>query len=90
MLNSSSIDKLSIEVYEKQIFNSNFHPIRVYMFELSFLTILNMYKDYFKDRQRLRECEGKLCLCKLWPKTKFALVHVSLEEAVVFVHLMVL
>ena len=37
MLHSFLIDKLSIEVYEKQIFNSVFHSIRVYMFEISFL-----------------------------------------------------
>ena len=41
---------LSIKVYEKQIFNSDFHPIRVYMFGLSFLTTLNIYKDFFKGR----------------------------------------
>ena len=56
---------LSIKVYEKQIFNSDFHPIRVYMFGLSFLTTLNIYKDYFKGHKRLRECKAKLCSCKL-------------------------
>ena len=60
------------------------------MIGLSFLTILNIYKDYFKGRQRLRKCEAKFCLCKLWPETEFALVHLSLEEVVVFVHLRVL
>ena len=39
---------VSIEVYEKQIFSSDFHPICVYMFGLSFLTTLNIYKDDFK------------------------------------------
>ena len=48
MLNSCSIDNLSIEIYENHIFSSDFAPIRVYMFELSFLTTLNIYKDYFK------------------------------------------
>ena len=48
MLGSFLIDKLSIEVYEKQIFSFDFYPVRVYMFGLSFLTILNIYKDYFK------------------------------------------
>ena len=81
---------LSIKVYEKQIFNSDFHPIRVYMFGLSFLTTLNIYKDYFKGRQRLRKCIVKLCSCKLWPETEFALVHLSLKEDVVFVHRWVL
>ena len=48
MLDSCSIDILSIEIYENQIFSSDFHPIRVYTFGLSFLTTLNIYKDYFK------------------------------------------
>ena len=34
MLNSFSIDNLSIEIYENQIFNSDFTPIRVYFDEL--------------------------------------------------------
>ena len=39
------------------------------MFGLSFITTLNIYNDYFKGRQRLRKCEAKFCLCKLWPET---------------------
>ena len=50
MLDSCSIDKLSIEIYENQIFNSDFTSIYVYLFRLSFLTTLNIYKDYFKGR----------------------------------------
>ena len=38
----------SIEVYETQFFKIDFHPIREYMFRLSFLTNLNIYKDYFE------------------------------------------
>ena len=60
------------------------------MFRLSFLITLNIYKDCFKCHKKLRECEAKFCLCKLWPETEFALGHLSLEEAVVFVHLRVL
>ena len=62
MLDSCSIDRVSIKIYEKQIFNSDFHPICVYMFGLSFLTTQNIYKDYFKGRQRLHECEAKFKL----------------------------
>ena len=50
MFNSCLIDTLSIEIFENQIFSSDFTPIRVYMFGLSFLTTLNIYKDYFKGR----------------------------------------
>ena len=42
---------VSIEVYEVQFFRTVFHPIRDYMFELSFLTTLDIYKDYFKGCQ---------------------------------------
>ena len=55
MLDSCLIDTLSIEIYENQIFSSDFTPIRVYMFGLSFLIILNIYKNYFKGRHS--ECK---------------------------------
>ena len=90
MLDNFSTDKLSIEIYEIQFFRADFTPIHKYVFRLSFLTTLNIYKDYFKGRQRLRKCETKLCSCKLWPKTEFALVHLSFEEVAVFVHRRVL
>ena len=48
MLNSFSIDKLSIKVYEIQFFRADFNPIHEYMFGLSFLTTPNIYKDIFK------------------------------------------
>ena len=86
----SSIDKLSIKIYEIQFFKVDFNPIHEYMFGLSFLRTLNIYKDCFKGRQRFRKCEAKLCSCKLWPKIEFALVHLSLEKATVFVHRRVL
>ena len=65
MLDSFLIDRVSIEIYENQFFRSDFIPIRVYMFRLSFLTTLNIYKDYFKDHKRWRECDAKSCSCKL-------------------------
>ena len=39
-----------IEIYKNQFFRFDFTPIHVYMFSLSFLTTLNIYKDYFKGR----------------------------------------
>ena len=93
MLDNCSIDKLSIEIYENQFFRSNFIPIHIYLFRFYFLTTLNIYKDYFKGRQRLHKlhkCEAKFCSCKLWPETEYTLVHLSLEEVVVLVHHMVL
>ena len=52
MLNSYLIDNLFIEIYENQSFRSNFMHIHMYVFRLSFLTTLNIYKDYFKGRKR--------------------------------------
>ena len=48
MLDSYSVDNLSIKIYRNQFFTSDFTPILIYMFRLSFLTTLNIYKDYFK------------------------------------------
>ena len=48
ILYSYSIDNLSIEIYENQFFRSDFTRILVYLFRLSFLITLNIYKDYFK------------------------------------------
>ena len=67
-----------------------FHFNRGYMFGLSFLTTLNIYKNCFKGHQRLCKYEAKLCSWKLWSKIEFASVHLSLEEAAVFVHCRVL
>ena len=50
MLDSCSIDKLSIEIYKNQIFSYDFTLILVYLFRFSFLTTLNIYKDYFNSR----------------------------------------
>ena len=41
-LYSSSTDRVSVEVYEKQIFSFVLTPIHVYVFGLSFLTILDI------------------------------------------------
>ena len=62
---ASSTDKLSIEVYEIQFLKADFNPICEYMFGLSFLTTINIYKNCFKSHQRWRKCEAKLCSCKL-------------------------
>ena len=50
MLDSCLIDKLSTEIYKNQFFRFDFTPICGYMFRFSFLTTLNIYKDYFKGR----------------------------------------
>ena len=58
-LDSSSTDRVSIEVYEKQNFTSVLTLIRDYVFEFSFLTTLDISKDYFravKGGHKLHKC----------------------------------
>ena len=43
-----SIEAVSIENYEIQISRSVFHAYPSYLCRLSFLTTLDIYKDYFK------------------------------------------
>ena len=50
MLDNSSIEAIYIKNYEIQIFRSNFTHIHVYLCRVSFLTTLDIYKDYFKGR----------------------------------------
>ena len=90
MLDSFLTDRVFIEIYENKFFRVDFTSIREYMFGLSFLTTLNIYKDCFEGRQKLHKCEAKLYSYKLWQETEFALVHLFLEEAVVFVFCRVL
>ena len=58
------------------------------MFKISFLTTLNIYKDYFKGCHigcKWMKLNAKVLFKQIVTGDKFALVHVSLEEAVVFV-----
>ena len=43
-----SIEALSIENYEIYIFRSVFHAYPSYLCRVSFLTTIDIYKDYFK------------------------------------------
>ena len=88
MLNSCSIDTLSIKIYENQFSRSNSTRIRVYLFRLSFLTTLNIYKGYFKGRHsgcKWMKLDAKVLFKKIVTEDKFSLVHLSLEEATMFV-----
>ena len=51
-LDSGLTEAVSIENYETQIFRFDFMHIQVYLCRVYFLTTLDIYKDYFKDRQR--------------------------------------
>ena len=50
MLDISSTEAVFIENYEIQISRSNFMHSHVYLCRVSFLTTLDIYKDYFKGR----------------------------------------
>ena len=64
-LTNSSIN-VSIENYEIQISRSVFHTYPSYVFRFSFLTILDIYKNYFKGRRKVVEL---VVTCMLWPET---------------------
>ena len=51
MLNNSLTEVVYIENYEIQIFRFDVTHIYVYLCRVSFLTTLDIYKDYLKDRQ---------------------------------------
>ena len=50
MLDSNLIEAVFAENYKIQIFRFDFTHIHMYLCRVSFLTILNIYKDYFKSR----------------------------------------
>ena len=59
--NSSSTEAVSIENYEIQISKSDFTHIHVYLCKISFLTILDIYKDYFKGCQKMMQSDATQC-----------------------------
>ena len=52
MLDSSLIEVVSVENYKIHISISDFMHIHMYVCRVSFLITLDIYKDYFKGRQR--------------------------------------
>ena len=87
MLDSCSIDNLSIEIYENQFFRSDFTQIHVYLFRLFFLATLNIYKDYFKGHHnwcKWMKLDVKVLFKQIVIRDKFAIVHLSLEEVAAF------
>ena len=68
VLDRCSTETIFIENYEIQISISVFTHLQVYLFRVSFLTTLNIYKDNFKGRQneaRLYNLMKSHCACKL-------------------------
>ena len=52
MLDSSLTEAVSVENYEIQISRFDFMHIQVHLCKVSFLTTLDIYKDYFKGHQK--------------------------------------
>ena len=81
MLDSYSIDTLFIKIYKNKFFKFDFTHICVYLFRLSFLITLNIYKDYFKGRHsgcKWMKLDAKVLFKQIVTKDKFSLVHLSL------------
>ena len=49
-LDRSSIQAVSVKTYEIRNSRSDFRPMLVYLYRVSFLTTLDIYKTYFKGR----------------------------------------
>ena len=53
-------EAVSVETYEIRISKSNFRPMLKYLYRVSFLTTLNIYKAYFKGNRACRKCPNLL------------------------------
>ena len=62
-LNKSSTQAVSVETYKIRNSRSDFRSMLVYLYRVSFLTTLDIYKAYFKGRH----------VCKKWPSSLFSL-----------------
>ena len=62
-LDRSSTLAVFVETYEIRISKSDFQPMLIYLNRISFLTILDIHKAYFKGR----------CACRKWPSSLFSL-----------------
>ena len=65
-LDKNSTQAVSVKNYEIRLFRSNCMQILVYLCRVSFLTTLDIYKDYFKGRHT----------CIEWPSALFSLKKV--------------
>ena len=77
-LNRNSIEAKSVENYEIRISRFDFTHIHEYLCRVSFLTTLDIYKNYFKGRHKW--CKGCCNCCYMHIATgdKIVLVHLSL------------
>ena len=71
----SSTQALSVENYKIRFSRSDYMHILEYLYRVSFLTTLDIYKDYFKSRHKWCKVMQSDYTCILWPETELALVH---------------
>ena len=50
-LDTSLTQAISVETYKIRTSRSNFWPVLKYLYKVSFLTTLDIYKAYFKGRR---------------------------------------
>ena len=68
-LDKFSTQAVSIENYEIRLFRSNYTHTPTYLCKVSFLTTLDIYKDYFRGRHRW--CKNNTC--RKCPSSSFSL-----------------
>ena len=68
----SSTQAVFVENYKIRFSRSDYTHTLEYLCRVSFLTTLDIYKDYFKNRRKVMQSDNT---CILWPETKFVLVH---------------
>ena len=68
----SSTQAPFVENYEIKFSRSNYTHILEYLCRVSFLTTLEIYKDYFKSRYEVMQSDNT---CLLWSEAKITLVH---------------
>ena len=54
-LDRNSTQAVFVENYEIRFFRSDYTHIPIYLCRVSFLTTLDIYKDYFKGRQEIMQ-----------------------------------
>ena len=68
----SSTHVISVMNYGIRFSKSDYTYILEYLCRVSFLTTLDIYKDYFKNSRKVMQSDNT---CILWSETEFALVH---------------
>ena len=73
----SSTEAVFVENYKIRNSRSDYTHIPMYLCRVSFLTTLDIYKNYFKGHRTWNYIPE----CFVWPKAKIALVHHSLYRS---------